>query len=76
MAWNLHLWRAREDELIRWSKTFSIRTEVNGDGWRRRGRKVRIVVFDLIMHEVRSSIKDRKRHFESIGSKNYSPEGN
>lgn len=31
---------------------------------------------DLIMHEVRSSIKDRKRHFERMGPKNYSVEGN
>ena len=45
MAWNLHLWRTRKDEPIRWSKTFSTTTEVNGDGWRRRYRKVRAVVF-------------------------------
>lgn len=44
MTGNLHLWRAEEDEPIRWSKTFSFGTEVNEDGWRRRCRKVRFVV--------------------------------
>lgn len=44
MNGNLHIWRARQDEPIGWSKTFSIGTEVNENGWRRKCRKVRTVV--------------------------------
>lgn len=44
MTGNLHLWRTRVDEPIRWSKTFSIGTDANEDGWRRWCRKVRTVV--------------------------------
>lgn len=44
MTGNLHLWRAGEDEPIRWNKTLSFGTGVHEDGWRRRCRKVRSVV--------------------------------